>query len=281
MLSKSLVSLLLNAIPFFITNVRCRHRFWCRGQSMKQFLLGYFKTYLLLKKTCGDFGVLGITRLLDLFGRVLIPGDGKQMRVQFCSETFLLRHLLTLKHSHHFNFCLEFHDPFLLCSLEFTLINLDCLPVTISSSFFLPTVYEALLIFFPIFSLFICFRHLSLWLSPSLLLDSVSSYSTSSSAFNSLCLSRFSYCWSMHLCCLFLFFSFPHRACNYVPVRGMMSWMTQYTVSAPTFGKLLSNCPKWAHKTMKCIRYSVQLPSDQDEYIWLCTGHTLKFELCD
>ncbi len=50
MLSKSLVSLLLIAIPFFITNVRYRHRFWCRGQSMKQYLLGYFKTYLLLKK---------------------------------------------------------------------------------------------------------------------------------------------------------------------------------------------------------------------------------------
>ena len=35
---------------------------------MKQFRPGYFKTYQLLKKTCGDFGVLllGITRLLDL-----------------------------------------------------------------------------------------------------------------------------------------------------------------------------------------------------------------------
>ena len=129
---------------------------------MKQFLLGYFKTYLLLKKTCGDVGVLDITRLLDLFARVLIPGDGKQIRVQFCCETFLLRHLLTLKHSHHFDFCLEFHDHFLLCSDGFTLIKLDYLPVTISSSFFLPTVYEALLIFSPIFGLFICFRHLSL-----------------------------------------------------------------------------------------------------------------------
>ena len=36
-----------------------------RGQSMKQFRSGYFKTYQLLKKTCGDFGVLGITSLLD------------------------------------------------------------------------------------------------------------------------------------------------------------------------------------------------------------------------
>ena len=102
---------------------------------MKQFRPGYFKSYLLLKKTCGDFGVLGITRLLELFARVLIPGDRKQIRVQFCCET-LLRHLLTLKHSHHFNVCLEFHDPFHLCSDDFTLINLDCLPVTISSSFF-------------------------------------------------------------------------------------------------------------------------------------------------
>ena len=53
---------------------------------MKLYRLGYFKTYLLLK--CGDFEVLGITRLFDLFARVLIPGDGKQMRVQFCCETF-------------------------------------------------------------------------------------------------------------------------------------------------------------------------------------------------
>ena len=56
---------------------------------------------------------------------------------------------------------------------------------------------------------------ISLWLSPSLLLDSVSSYSKSS---------RVSYCLSwMHLCCLFLLFSFSHRAWNYVPVRGMIS----------------------------------------------------------
>ena len=89
---------------------------------MKQFRPGYFKTYQLLQKTCGHFGVLGITRLLDLFARVL--RDGKQIRVQFCCENFLLQHLLTFKHSHNFNFCLEFHDPFLLCSDGFTLINL-------------------------------------------------------------------------------------------------------------------------------------------------------------
>ena len=46
------------------------------------------------------------------------------MRVQFCCKNFLLRHLLTLKHSHHFNFCLYFHDPCLLCSDGFRLINL-------------------------------------------------------------------------------------------------------------------------------------------------------------
>ena len=118
---------------------------------------------ILFLKKCGHFGMLGYTRLLDLFARVLIPGDGKQIRIQFCCETFLLRHLLTLKHSHRFNFCLEFHDPFLLRSDGFTLINLklSCCDHFIFP--FLPTVYEALLIFFPpIFGLFICFRHLSL-----------------------------------------------------------------------------------------------------------------------
>ena len=90
---------------------------------MTQFCPGYFKTYQLLKNTCGDFGVLGITRLLAfLLPRVL--RDGKQIRVQLCCENFLLRHLLTLKHSHHFNFCLEFHDPLLLCGDGFTLTNL-------------------------------------------------------------------------------------------------------------------------------------------------------------
>ena len=81
-----------------------------------------FQDLSIVKKKCGDFGVLCITRLLDLFARVLIPEDGKQIRVQFCYET-LLWHLLTIKHSHHFNFCLEFHDSFLLCCDGFTLIN--------------------------------------------------------------------------------------------------------------------------------------------------------------
>ena len=44
---------------------------------MKQFRPGYFKTYELLKKNFGDFGVLGITRLLDLFARVLRLRGGK------------------------------------------------------------------------------------------------------------------------------------------------------------------------------------------------------------
>ena len=48
-----------------------------------------FQDLSIVKKTCGDFGVLCITRLRDLFARVLIPEDGKQIRVQFCYETLL------------------------------------------------------------------------------------------------------------------------------------------------------------------------------------------------
>ena len=51
-------------------------------------------------KKPGHFVVLDITSLLDIFTRVLILGDGKQIRVQFCCETFLLivlRLLLALK----------------------------------------------------------------------------------------------------------------------------------------------------------------------------------------
>ena len=79
----------------------------------------------IVQKNLWRFGVLGITRLLDLFARALIPGDGKQICVQFCCETFLLQHLLTLKHSHHLNFYLEFHDPFFLCSDVFTIIKIN------------------------------------------------------------------------------------------------------------------------------------------------------------
>ena len=80
--------------------------------------------------------------------------------------------LLTLKHSHHFNFCLEFHDPFLLCSDGFTLINLklscyDHVIFSFSSCYYMK-LYSS---FFPICGLFICFSHISLRLSPSLLLD--------------------------------------------------------------------------------------------------------------
>ena len=64
-----------------------------------------FQDLSIVKKICLDFEVL--SRLFDLFDRVLINGDGKQIRVQFCCETFLLRHLVTLKHSHFFNFCLR------------------------------------------------------------------------------------------------------------------------------------------------------------------------------
>ncbi len=161
MLSKSLVSLLLNAIPLFVTIFRYRHRFWCWGQSMKQFRPGYFKTYQLLKKGCGNFGVLGITRLLDLFARVL--RDGKQIR-----ENDLLRHLLTLKHSHHFNFCLEFDYPFLLCSDGFTLINLklSCWDHFILS--FLPTIIWSLThSFYHLWPIYLCQTSISLTLSLS------------------------------------------------------------------------------------------------------------------
>ena len=47
-----------------------------------------FQDLSIVKKICGDVEVLGITRLFDLFARELIPGDGKQIRVQFCCETF-------------------------------------------------------------------------------------------------------------------------------------------------------------------------------------------------
>ena len=40
-----------------------------------------FQDLSFVKKICGDFGVLGVSRLLDLFARLLIPGDGKQIRV--------------------------------------------------------------------------------------------------------------------------------------------------------------------------------------------------------
>ena len=48
---------------------------------------GYFKTYELLKNktTSGYFGVLGITRFLDLFARVL--RDGKQIRFNVVVKT--------------------------------------------------------------------------------------------------------------------------------------------------------------------------------------------------
>ena len=127
---------------------------------------------------------------LTFFARVL--RDGKQMRVQFCCENFLLRHLLTLKHSHHFNLCLEFHDPFLLCSDGFTLINLklSCCDhfIFYFSSYYYMKPYSS---FFP----FVAYLSvLDIYLSDSLpLCDSASSYSKSSSAFNSLCLSSFSY----------------------------------------------------------------------------------------
>ena len=172
--------LLVNAIPLFVTHFRYRHRFWCRGKSMKQFRLGYFKTYLLLKKTCGDIGVIGITKLLDFFARVL--RYGKKIRVQLCCENVLLRRLpsntLTIF------FCLEFHDPFLLCSDGFTRINLK---LSCCGHFIFLLLYGAFSHHFPhLWSIYLFQTSISLtlWLSDSLWLDSVSSYSKSSSACN-------------------------------------------------------------------------------------------------
>ncbi len=135
--------------------------------------------------------------------------------------------------------------------MVFHSLTSNCLAATISSSLFLPSIIWSFThTFSNVWPIYLCQTSISLTLSLS-----VSSYSKSSSAFNSLCLSRFSYWWSMHLCCLFLFFSFPHRACNYVPVRGIMFWMARYTVNEPTLAKLLINCPKWALESMKCIRF--------------------------
>ena len=65
------------------------------GNPLNHFFLAISRHIYI--KNPGHFGVLD-TSYLDLFARVLIPGDGKLMRVQFCCETFLLlRLLLTLK----------------------------------------------------------------------------------------------------------------------------------------------------------------------------------------
>ncbi len=136
----------------------------------------------------------------------------------------------------------------------------NCLAATISSSFFLPNIfYEALLIFFPHFwPIYLFQTSISLILSPSVawlcmfLLKSLPVHLTDCVYLDFLTVDP----------CIFVAYSyssaFPiEHTCNYVPVRSMMSWMSQHTVNAPTLGKLLSNCPKWALKTMKCIRYSV------------------------
>ena len=162
--------------------------------------------------------------------------------------------------SRHINCCL----PMILSSsavMPLHSLTSNCLAVTISSSYFF-LLYEALYILFSIIDVCICFIHLSLrvslslseslspslslseslsrCLSPpppslSLLLDSVSSYSKSSSAFNSLCLSiRF----TVYPCIFFgLFFSFSLRAWNYVPVWGMAS-----TVNDSKYHLFLVNC---------------------------------------
>ncbi len=142
--------------------------------------------------------------------------------------------------SRHINCCL----PMILSSsavMPLHSLTSNCLAVTISSSYFF-LLYEALHILFPLLTyVSVSYIYLSeslslslslslrVSLSPSLslavclpppslslLLDSVSSYSKSSSAFNSLCLSiRF----TVYPCIFFgLFFSFSLRAWNYVPV---------------------------------------------------------------
>ena len=106
--------------------------------------------------------------------------------------TYLLTYILTLKHSHHLNFYLEFHDPSLLRSGGFTLIKLklsccDHFIVSFSCYYNYMKLYSS---FFPSVAYLSVADILSLLLSPSLLLDSVSSNSKYSSAFNSLCLFR-------------------------------------------------------------------------------------------
>ena len=98
------------------------------------------------------------------------------------------------------------------------------LAATISSSFFFPAIYDALLIFFSHFGLFICFRHLSLRLSPSPLLDYVSSYSKYSSAFNSLCLYLQIFLLLIHAYLLRILIRqlSSQSIFNYVPVRSMI-----------------------------------------------------------
>ena len=134
----------------------------------------------MLKKSCGDFVMLDITRLLDIFAMVLIPGDGKKIRVQFCCETFLPPILFSLKHTLTLS---EFAFPWSFPSLYWLIYIhwLTCCDHYIL--LFLPTIWSHTHLF-SILGLFICFRHLSIWLSPSPFLDSVNSYSKSSSAFN-------------------------------------------------------------------------------------------------
>ena len=115
-------------------------------------------------------------------------------------------------------------SPFQLLPLSFMILSFsvvmalhsltsNCLAATISTSFFLPNIYEALLILFPIFGLFICFRHISLSFSPSLLLDC------------KFLLKRLPVTVDP---CIFVASSyssaFPiEHTCNYLPVRSMTS----------------------------------------------------------
>ena len=174
---------------------------------------------------------------------------------------------------------LPFHDPFLLCNLSFHLsinLNLSCCDHFIFP--FLPTIRTLHMYPFSSLCLFIGFTHVSISLTPSFVCVSV--YSKSSSAFNSLCLSRFSYFLSMHLCCVFLFFSFSNKACKCVSVgtsrHGInYEWAARIHCESTNYGgKFLSNC------ALKTIKSSMQCNCQETTInIRLCTGHTLKCEI--
>ena len=71
-----------------------------------------FQGLSIVKKTCGDFGMLDIDYLIP-------PGDVNQIRDQLCCETFMLRLLFSLKLTLNYQ-SLPFPDNFLFCTGGFT-----------------------------------------------------------------------------------------------------------------------------------------------------------------
>ena len=63
--------------------------------------IGCFKAYILFKKKSEFVGMPDILLLycLTCFAMLLIPGDGKQIRVKCCCENFLLHIIFSLKHT--------------------------------------------------------------------------------------------------------------------------------------------------------------------------------------